>query len=140
MEFIIKQLVQNTEVIAPQTIAEAVLVTDTDKVKTLPEILDNKIEKIITTSDSGLQAIPSGKNIILLHSNNIKPNHELKIQRIIYDNHGHIQESIPVGKITVIVNNNKYIDTYNSEDQECKFGDDFKINDNSEIILKWNNI
>ena len=74
MELTIKQLKQHGQIFVPQTTAEAVLVKDGEEVITLDNMLEKKIEQIITPAGSGLQAFKQEKNIILTHSNSITAN------------------------------------------------------------------
>lgn len=51
----VKQLSQNNEIIAPQTVAEAVLVKNNDTVIRLDTLLSYKQDIIITPAGSGLK-------------------------------------------------------------------------------------
>ena len=139
MELIIKQLKQNNQIIVPRTTAEAVLVNTNSQVQRLDQVLDRKIEAVITPLGSGLSYIPSGKSVIIQHSNSIDPIDEVKPLLIKHDNRGHIIETKPLGKLTVVVNNTKHIEVDGTEDKVLSLGDDFKL-DNNIIGLNWNNI
>lgn len=140
MEYSIKQLSQNSQIFFPQTSAEAVLVNDTDGVITLDKVLNKKIENIVTPAGSGLQAFKQDKNIVLTHSNSIEANEFLSPNLIKYDNRGHIIETAPFGSIQVKVDQEKYIEYNGQSNKEVLMGDDFGIDQNNNIILKWNNI
>ena len=141
MEINIKQLQENSQILFPQTVSEAVLTKDSnDNVTTLDKVLDKKIENIITPLNSGLQAIPQGTNVVLMHSNKIVANDILAPYNIKYDSNGHIIEASPMGKLVVTVNNNGYIEYNGSQDRAILLGDDFDIDKNNNIILKWNNL
>ena len=87
MEYVIKQLSQNSQIFFPQTSAEAVLVNDsTDGVITLDKVLNKKIENIVTPAGSGLIAYKQDKSVILTHSNSIETNELLSPNLIKYDN------------------------------------------------------
>lgn len=140
MEYLIKQLSQNSQIFFPQTSAEAVLVNDTDGVITLDKVLNKKIENIVTPAGSGLQAFKQDKNIELTHSNSIEANEFLSPNLIKYDNRGHIIETAPFGSIQVKVDQEEYIEYNGQSNKEVLMGDDFRIDQNNNIILKWNNI
>lgn len=140
MQYIIKQLSQNSQVFFPQTSSEAVLVKDGEEVTTLDKILDKKIENIITPASSGLYSYKQGQSIILTHSNSIEANQYPTPNLIRYDNRGHIIETIPFGKLNVKVNSNNYIEYNGQQGQEVLMGDDFGVDQNNNIILKWTNI
>lgn len=137
----LKQLKKSGEVFAPQTVAEAVLVKDGENIITLNNLLEKKLENIVTPVSSGLQAYPQGKSVVITHSNTITANESPAPVQIQYDNHGHIISTTPIGKTTVIVNNgNTYTVLDGTEDKEIRFGDDFDTDENNNIKLKWNNI
>lgn len=135
----VKQLKQNEQIIAPQTIAEAVLVNEKTGIITLNTALDRKIEKIITPDDSGLICSVEDKNVIITHSNTITANNSPQPVLLQYDNTGHIVDTKPLGKVTVFVNETPYAVLDGSEDKGINFGDDF-CTDNDKIQLNWNNI
>lgn len=138
MKLIIKQLKQQGQIFVPQTTAEAVLVKDGDEVITLDTMLGKKIEQIITPAGSGLQAFRQESNIILAHSNSITANESLSSVKIKYDNRGHIVEVAPTSKMTVVVDKTSYFQYNGSEDQNLFLGNDFGIDKDNNIILKWN--
>lgn len=140
MELLIKQLKQNNQIFVPQTTAEAVLVKDSNRIITLDKALNKKLEAIITPLGSGLDYTASGKTVVLTHSNSITPNTEAQPLLLKFDNRGHITEAKPMGKLTVVINNSKYIETDGSQDKALLFGDDFKTDENNIIGLNWNNI
>ena len=140
MEYSIKQLSQNSQVFFPQTSAEAVLVNDTDGVITLDKVLNKKIENIVTPASSGLNAYKQDKSIMLTHSNSIEANEFLSPNLIKYDNRGHIIETAPCGSIQVKIDQEEYIEYNGQSNKEVLMGDDFGIDQNNNIILKWNNI
>ncbi len=139
MEILIKQLKQNNQIFVPQTTAEAVLVKHNNITITLDKALERKIEAVVTPLGSGLDYTVSGKTIILTHSNSIEPKEEVKPLQVKFDNRGHIVETKPMGKLTVVVNNTKYIESDGTQDNALLFGDDFRT-DNNFIALNWNNI
>lgn len=140
MELIIKQLKQNEQIFVPQTTSEAVLVKDGEQIITLDKMLDKKLESIITPVNSGLNAYPQSKSVVLTHSNSIEPNENPTPLNIKYDNRGHIVETSPQGKIIVTVNKKGYIEYNGQEDRAMLLGDDFGIDEENNIILKWNNL
>ncbi len=145
MELPIKQLKQHGKTFVPQTISEAVLVNEeqldgTTMVFTLDSVLDRKVENIITPAGSGLQAIKSDKNIYINHSNSIIPNESASPVIIKYDGRGHIVETKPLGKVTMIINQNGYIQYDGSQDKNIVLGDDFDTDTDNNIILKWNHL
>lgn len=140
MELTIKQLKQHSQIFVPQTTAEAVLVKDGGEVFTLDNILERKVEQIITPAGSGLQAFKQGSNIILAHSNSITANESPSSVKIKYDNRGHIVEAAPTSKMTVIVDQEGYFQYNGSEDKNLLLGNDFGIDEDNKIGLKWNHL
>lgn len=145
MELIIKQLKQQGQTFVPQTTAEAVLVKDTlpdggVQVITLDTMLDKKVEQIITPAQSGLSSFRQGKNVILTHSNSITANESPSAIKIKYDSRGHIVETAPTSNMTIVVDDKGYLQYNGSEDRNMLMGDDFGIDENNKIILKWNNL
>ena len=143
MELTIKQLKQHGQIFVPQTTAEAVLVKDGKdgkEVITLDNMLERKIEQIITPAGSGLQACKQEKNIILTHSNSITANESLSSVKVKYDNRGHIVEVAPTSNVTVIVDQEGYLQYNGSEDRNLLLGNDFGIDEDNKIILKWNHL
>lgn len=143
MELTIKQLKQHGQIFVPQTTAEAVLVKDGkdgEKVITLDNMLERKIEQITTSAGSGLQAFKKEKNIILTHSNSITANESPSSVKVKYDNRGHIVEVAPTSNVTVIVDQEGYLQYNGSEDRNLLLGNDFGIDEDNKIILKWNHL
>lgn len=140
MELTIKQLKQHGQIFVPQTTAEAVLVKDNQVVITLADLLEKKIENIITPAGSGLNSYKQEKNVIITHSNSIPANETPSSVKIKYDNRGHIIETSPMGKITVLVDGQGSIQYDGSEDRNLLMGDDFDLDQENKIILKWNHI
>lgn len=144
MELTIKQLKQHGQIFVPQTTAEAVLVKNNEngveKVITLDNMLERKIEQIITPAGSGLQAFKQGSNITLVHSNSITANEFPSSVKIKYDNRGHIVKTVPTSNITVVVDQEGYFQYNGSEDQNLLLGNDFGIDEDNKIILKWNHL
>ena len=140
MELTIKQLQQHGEAFVPQTTAEAVLVKDGEEIITLDNMLERKLERIITPANSGLNSYQQGTSIILTHSNSIEANEAPIPVKVQYDNRGHIIGTAPINKNRVVVDNELYNEYDGSEDQVMLMGDDFGIDKDKKIILKWNNI
>lgn len=138
MELTIKQLKQHGQIFVPQTTTEAVLVKDGEEVITLDNMLERKIEQIITPAGSGLQAFKQGSNIILAHSNSITANESPSSVKVKYDSRGHIVEVAPTSKMTVVVDQEGYFQYNGSEDRNLLLGNDFGIDEDNKIILKWN--
>lgn len=137
----IKQLQQNQETFAPQTVAEAVLVKHKSQVLTLNQVLDQKLEEINTPVDSGLSSIKQDNGVVILkHTNLITPNEVPEATKIQYNSNGHIIKVSPLSKQTLIVNGVTYSEYNGSEDSNIQMGDDFQIDKDKKIILKWHNI
>lgn len=140
MELTIKQLKQHGQIFIPQTTAEAVLVKDGEEIITLDNMLERKVEQVITPAGSGLSAYRQGKNVILTHSNSIIANESPSSVKVKYDSRGHIVETIPTSAITVIVDQEGYLQYNGSEDRNLLLGNDFEIDEDNKIILKWNHL
>lgn len=140
MELTIKQLKQHGQIFIPQTTAEAVLVKDGEEIITLDNMLERKVEQVITPAGSGLSAYRQGKNVILTHSNSITANEFPSSVKVKYDSRGHIVETIPTSAITVIVDQEGYLQYNGSEDRNLLLGNDFEIDEDNKIILKWNHL
>ena len=140
MELTIKQLKQHGQIFIPQTTAEAVLVKDGEEIITLGNMLERKVEQVITPAGSGLSAYRWGKNVILTHSNSITANESPSSVKVKYDSRGHIVETIPTSAITVIVDQEGYLQYNGSEDRNLLLGNDFEIDEDNKIILKWNHL
>lgn len=137
----LKQLKKSGEVFAPQTVAEAVLVKDGEEISRLDTVLEKKIEAIVTPAGSGVFAYPQGKSVIITHSNTITATESPAPVQVQYDNRGHIISAIPFGKTVVSVNGGTvYAVLDGTEDKQLSFGDDFDVDENNNIKLKWNNI
>lgn len=139
MKLSIKQLEQHGQIFVPQTTSEAVLVNTGGTTERLDTVLDRKIENIITPAGSGLQSLKSGKSVYVTHPNQITPNDQLSSVIIKYDGRGHIVETAPAGKMTIIVDNKGYTQYDGSQDRALMFGNDFETDENN-IILKWNHL
>lgn len=140
MEILVKQLKQKNQIIAPQTTAEAVLVKHHNIVQRLDTVLDTKVEEISTPAGSGLKNIRTGSVVIVSHSNEIIPNEKPQPLAVQHDNNGHIVSTKPLGKFSIIVNNQEQV-TYDGDgDQLLQMGDDFTLDDNNKIKLNWNNL
>lgn len=137
MKLTIKQLAQNGTIFVPQTVAEAVVVKNGEQIITLDQVLDKKIEEIVTPVDSGLQTTRNGKSVIITHSNEITTNTEPQPLLIQHDSRGHIIYTKAAGKLIVQVNSKPLLAVDGSQDQELKFGSDFEIDEDKQIILKW---
>lgn len=140
MEILVKQLKQNNQIIVPQTTAEAVLIKHDSQVKRLDQVLACKLEKVITPVGSGLTSIPSGTTLTLTHSSEIIPNEKVEPLLVKHDNRGHIVETAPMGKLSVVVSNQQYLEHDGSSDQTLSMGDDFTVDENNKIKLNWNNL
>lgn len=140
MELPIKQLKQNNQIFVPQTTSEAVLVKDNSEVITLDKLLDKKVENIITPANSGLQAFKQDKNIVLTHTNLITANETPSPIMIKHDSRGHIIETSQFGKLFIVVNNVGYSEYNGENNRNILLGDDFKIDENNNIVLNFNNI
>lgn len=140
MKLTIKQLKQHGQIFIPQTTAEAVLVKDGEEIITLDNMLERKVEQVITPAGSGLSAYRQGKNVILTHSNSITANESPSPVKVKYDSRGHIVETIPTSAITVIVDQEGYLQYNGSEDRNLILGNDFEIDKDNKIILKWNHL
>lgn len=140
MELTIKQLKQHGQIFVPQTTAEAVLVKDGEEVITLDNMLEKKVEQIITPAGSGLVAYKQDKNVIITHSNSITANESPSSVKVRYDNRGHIIETVPTNDIVVIVDQQGYLQYNGSEDRNLLLGNDFGIDEDNKIILKWNHL
>ena len=135
----VKQLRQNNQVFAPQTVAEAVLVNDNDtQVITLDKMLNRKLENIQTTDNSGLNVQKQGVNVTIEHSNQIQGTDVISPKQFSVDNNGHIKKIIPVNPLEIDINNNT-ISYDGSQKSSLQFGDDFIKNEDI-ITLNWNNL
>lgn len=125
----VKQLKQHDQPIAPQTIAEAVLVKHNSQIITLDQVLKTKVDS--TADNSGLTI---EGNTITHTSILTKIPEKPTAVKVLYNESGHI---IGTSDLTVQVNNNPYS---TANDNFLNFGDDFEIDENSNIKLKWNGI
>lgn len=135
---LVKVILANDQVF-PQTVAEAVLVNG-DQVTTLDKVLPKKIEQVITPGNSGLTASKQGTSVVVTHTNKITPNEAPKSYLIQYDQNGHIINTEPIKKQITTVNNVVYSQYDGNTDSNINFGDDFTINNNNNISLKWEDI
>lgn len=134
------KIISANEQVFPQTVSEAVLFNDAEKVITLDKVLNKKVEQIITTQDSGLTNYKQGTSIILTHANKITPNTESEPLLIKHDSNGHILATDPFKKYTVTVNEQVYTQYNGSKDTTISLGDDFKIDDKNNISLTWGTV
>lgn len=132
----IKQLQQNGEAFAPQTVAEAVIIHHGNTVKTLDKVIALKIESV---ESEDLTITQSGPKVTIIHANNIAPSSELKPMQISYDSHGHITEASPINPIIISVNGNKCVEYDGSQQSTLNLGDDFE-NTNDNIKIRWNTL
>lgn len=140
MGILVKQLKQNNQIIVPQTTAEAVLVKHGNQVRRLDQVLDNKLENISTPAGSGLKAVPNGTTLTLVHSTEIAANEKVAPLLVKHDNRGHIIETAPMGKLSIVVNNQTHVEHDGFSDQTLSMGDDFTIDEDNRIKLNWNNL
>lgn len=133
--FNIKQLQQNGETIAPQTVAEAVLVKQNEEIVTLDQLL--KSNKIITPDGSGLITKQTDGGLIITHNNKIKENNTPEAMLIQHDENGHIILTKPMSKFKVAVNDIDYTTFDGNNDSDLKLGDDFTIDQFGKITLNW---
>lgn len=137
MELKIKQVQQNGETFAPQTVSEAVLVKDNNQILTLDKVLNKKIETISTPTGSGLSSFSQGKSVIITHSNIITSNTEPESLNIQYDSHGHIINTTPTQPLILTVDNTQYVNYTGNSEQRVNLGDDFKLDEQNKVALKW---
>ena len=137
MELCIKQLKQGSQIIVPQTTAEAVLVKTNNGVLRLDQVLETKSNTIIIPENSGLTSYKQNNNIIITHSNNIEPKNNIKPLMISYDSNGHITNSEELNPLKIIVNEEVHITHDGSEENSLKLGDDFTKDDENNIKLNW---
>ena len=134
----VKQLRQNNQVFAPQTVAEAVLVKTDTQVITLDKMLNRKLENIQITDNSGLNVKKQGVNVTIEQSNQIQGTDVISPKQFSVDNNGHIKKIIPVNPLEIDINS--YTVSYDgSQKSSLQFGDDFIKNDDI-ITLNWNNL
>ena len=125
MELHIKQLKQGSQIIVPQTTAEAVLVKHNEEIIRLDQALALKSGLIITPAGSGLNSFDQNNTVVITHSNIIEPTDTTSPLMIKYDSHGHIIESEAILPLNVIVNGQSYISHTGAEQNVLKLGDDF---------------
>ncbi len=136
----IKQLKQGSQLIVPQTTAEAVLVKTSETVLRLDTALSLKSGLIITPDNSGLSKTVQNDTVILTHSNVVEPTDSEKPIMIKYDSHGHITGSKLLLPLNIIVNNKELISHSGGTENNLKFGDDFTTDQDDNIKLNWNNL
>ena len=139
MKLEVKRLKRGNSIIAPLTIAEAVLIKDKDKVSTLDKVINKKVEIIKSTPESGITITRSDDIVDIAHTNQITSNVIPQPMQIQYDNNGHIINTLPLGKLTISVNSEKAVETNTINNQSLNFGDDFLKDDNNHVIIRWNN-
>lgn len=136
----VKQLSQNNEIIAPQTVAEAVLVKNNDTVIRLDTLLSYKQDIIITPAGSGLKMYQQNNSVILTHNNSIEATDSLEPRLFKYDSNGHVTESAVEGKLIVKLNDETILESGTVQNQSINFGDDFKKDEQNNIGLNWNSL
>lgn len=138
MNLPLKFLSQNSEPFVPVTTAEAVMVLHPTGVKRLDQVLNFKIEEIVTPAGSGLTSYRQNNGAVLVaHSNNITPStEEFKPKLIKYDNRGHIVDTQDVGQLKVVINGTAYQQYDGSQEKFISFGADF-MNDDGDIQIRW---
>jgi hypothetical protein len=95
-------------------------------VKRLDEVLNYKIEEVVTPVGSGLSSYRLDNGVVIAHSNSIDPSvDELKPKLIKYDNRGHVIESSDFGQLKVTVNGNQHVQYDGSTSAFVRFGEDF---------------
>ena len=140
MRLPLKFLKQQGEPFLPITAAEAVLVKHKTGIRRLDEVLNMKLEEVVTPVGSGLTSYPVDGGVVVSHSNSIDPSvDELKPKLIKYDNRGHIMESSDFGVFKISVNSMPYAEYDGSSSAMMKLGDDF-MDSNGYIQIRWNNI
>lgn len=141
MELTIKQLKQNSQIFVPQTTAEAVIVKDGSTIITLDTLLNRKVENIITPAGSGLDAKQTtGTSYVITHSNSITSNEAPSAVKVQYDNRGHIVATQPTSNMNITVDEEAYVEYNGSKEASVSLGNDFRIDGDNKIILKWNNL
>ena len=140
MELHIKQLKQGSQIIVPQTTAEAVLVKHNEEIIRLDQALALKSGLIITPAGSGLNSFDQNNTVVITHSNIIEPTDTTSPLMIKDDSHGHIIESEAILPLNVIVNGQSYISHTGAEQNVLKLGDDFTTDEENNINLTWTNI
>ena len=134
----IKQLKQGETTIAPQTVAEAVLVKQGSTIITLDKIINKKIDNVTSTEE--LTVTRKGNDIDITHTNQIQPTDTPRPLQVQYDSSGHIINSAPLGKLTILANGQTVIESDGSNDQQLRFDDNFEKDDNNNITIRWNNL
>lgn len=139
MKIIVKQLQHYGENIAPQTVSDAVLVKKSEQIITLTDALNYKIEDVTAPAGSGLKTVKSNQSVFISHSNSVTPNMQPQNAKVQYDTNGHIIESVPIGKKTIIVNGKSYLELDSPNDESINLGDDFTVGSDKDIKLTWKN-
>ena len=135
----IKQLKQGETTIAPQTVAEAVLVKQGSTIITLDKVINKKIDNVTSTEE--LTVTRKGNDIDITHTNQIQPTDTPRPLQVQYDSSGHIINSASLGKLTILANGQTVIESDSSNDQQLRFDDNFeKDNNNNNITIRWNNL
>lgn len=136
----IKQLKQGSQIIVPQTTAEAVLVKHNEGILRLDQVLSLKSGLILTPAGSGLNSYEQDNSVIITHSNVIEPTDSASPIMIKYDSHGHITESKEILPLNIIVNGINHISHTGADQNTLKLGDDFTTDEDNNINLNWINI
>lgn len=136
----LKKILIDNEQVAPQTIAEAVLVkTILNKIEPLSKVLNRKIETIESAQGSGIEVNKDGYKITLNHSNKIAPNTQPEPLLIQHDINGHIVNTQKVQPYRIIVKDKEHQLYDGSSETTLQFGDDFEL-ENNKLKISWNNI
>ena len=140
MKFPLKFVKQGDQPFLPITAAEAVMVKHITGVRRLDEVLNFKIEEVVTPVGSGLSSYRLDNGVVVAHSNSIDPSvDELKPKLIKYDNRGHIVEASDFGKLKITVNGNQHVEYNGASSALVHFGEDF-MDSNGYIQIRWNNL
>lgn len=134
----IKQLKQGETIIAPQTVAEAVLVKQGSTIITLDKVINKKIDNVTSTEE--LTVTRKGNDIDITHTNQIQSTDTPRPLQVQYDSSGHIINSASLGKLTILANGQTIIESDGSDDQQLRFDDNFEKDDNNNITIRWNNL
>lgn len=139
MQYKIKRLKQGSDTIAPQTVAEAVLVKQGTIVYTLDNVINRKVETIKSSPTSGITVSRTGNTVDISHTNQITPNEAIQPLQVQYDNTGHIVNTAPLGKLKVTASAEQVLEANWAQNQELNFGDDFQKDSYNNIVIRWNN-
>lgn len=139
MQYKIKRLKQGGDTIAPQTVAEAVLVKQGTIVYTLDNVINRKVETIKSSPTSGITVLRTGNIVDISHTNQITPNETIQPLQVQYDSTGHIVNTAPLGKLKVTASAEQVLEANWAQNQELNFGDDFQKDGYNNIVIRWNN-